>query len=132
MTDTGDFTGSYNTPLTPEQEQQFQAWARKNNRLKDLYDYDMRGAWLSGAKQASNGHFTDQFKKPNHPTFSTESQYSGKDGFVGGSWEKIGNKWNYTASPTNLKFHAPSQLNQYFKGVEPDSTLILAPTNPTK
>jgi len=40
-----DFTGKYNTPLTKKQEEQFLKWATKENKLNDVYDYDLRGAW---------------------------------------------------------------------------------------
>jgi hypothetical protein len=57
----------------------------------DLYDYDLRGLWKSGGGFGADAHATDQFKKPNHPTFSIESQYNGvprPDGgvFQGGHW----------------------------------------------
>jgi len=126
--DPGDFTDFYNTPLTPQQELEFRK-AFPDSR--DLYDYDLRGAWLSGATKAANGHLPDTFKKPNHPTFSKQSQYSGRDGYIGGDWggdEKTG--WRYTASPTNLKFHQAEQLQQYFQRVEPGAQLFLAPMLP--
>lgn len=125
--DPNDFTDQYNTPLTPQQEQFRAAYPNAG----DLYDYDLRGAWLSGAAKAGNGHLPDTFKKPNHPTFSTQSQYSGRDGYTGGTWmgdDKAG--WSYTASPTNLKFHPGNKLQQYFQKVEPDSKLFIAPNLP--
>lgn len=128
--DPNDFTAKYNTKLSPSQEREFQA---KYPNTKDLYDYDLRGAFKAGAAKAANGHLPDTFKKPNHPTFSTESQYSGKDGYTGGTWsQRLGpvKGWNYTASPTNAQFHGVSGLNDYFKQREPDSTLILAPVLP--
>jgi hypothetical protein len=127
-TDANDFTDQYNTPLTPQQERQFRT---AYPDAKDLYDYDLRGAWLSGAAKANNGHLPDTFKKPNHPTFSAESQYSGRDGYAGGQWEgddKAG--WTYTASPTNLQFHPVDQLQDYFQRVEPNSHLLVAPVSP--
>lgn len=42
-----DFTDKYNTKLTPEQEKEFQKWAKEESKrqgrnvLKDLYDYDL-------------------------------------------------------------------------------------------
>jgi hypothetical protein len=124
--DPNDFSDRYNTQLTPAEEQQYQTWAKSSGREKDTYDYDMRGAWKSGVTSDPRGHFPDTFKKPNHPTFSSESQYHGKDGFEGGSWSKgQGDSWIYNASPTNSKFHP--DLNEYFKRVEPESQLILTP-----
>lgn len=66
----------FNTPLSPNDQISFNKWATDNNRLGDMKDYDMQGAWKAGAGQADNGHFPDTFKKPNHPTFSTESMYA--------------------------------------------------------
>lgn len=120
-----DFTDKYNTKLTAAEETQYQAWLKQNGRQGDEYDYDMRGAWKDGAKQGGNGHFTDKFKKPNHPTFSNESKYSGVDGYKGGQWVKSGEDWNYKPSDTNLKMRTPEELQQYFKKTEPKSKLIL-------
>lgn len=73
----------YNTQLTPLQYAQYMHdMGRKST---DTQDYDMRGAWLNGARANGNGHFTDQFKKPNHPTFSDQSQYSTPQ-HPGGYW----------------------------------------------
>ncbi|HXK19672.1 MAG TPA: hypothetical protein VNG33_17800, partial [Polyangiaceae bacterium] len=44
-------------------------------------DYDYQAAERAGVKpDPATGHMPDTFKKPNHMTFSNESQYSGKDG----------------------------------------------------
>lgn len=132
MADPNDFTAKYNTKLSPAQEKAFEAWAKANDRLHDSYDYDMRGAWVDGAGQADNGHFPDTYKKPNHPTFSKESKYSGVDGYTGGEWADLGGgKSTYTASPSVMRFHTPDELQAYFHRVEPDASLILAPVLPT-
>jgi len=132
LADPMDFSGRYNTALSPQDEAAFQQWLRalsaKNGRdmSTDVYDYDLRGAFKAGAGQAENGHFTDQFKKPNHPTFSTDSQYSGMDGYVGGEWQKGKNgKWTFKASLTQLRFRSPDELRNYFQSREPDSMLVL-------
>lgn len=42
------------------------------------YDYDLRGFYNQYgtlAPQATNGHLTDEYKYPVHPTFSVESNY---------------------------------------------------------
>ncbi len=37
---------------------------------------------------SENGHWPDTFKKPNHPTFSVESQYAkGPDAAKAGRWQ---------------------------------------------
>ena len=88
----------------------------------------MRGAWKSGADQADNGHFPDTFKKPNHPTFSVESQYNGeKDDLNGGTWQ--GGRWGdgtFTPSQKMLDTTQPaSQLKDYMNKYEPDYKLVL-------
>jgi hypothetical protein len=128
-----DFTSQYNTPLSPEDELQYQAWRADLSRQRGFpmneADYDLRGAWKAGAAQAENGHFPDTFKKPNHPTFSTESQYSGTaSGVTGGEWKKVGDRWRFIASPDQLKFWSPQDLQGYFSRVEPDSELVFQNT----
>lgn len=127
-----DYTDKYNTQLSADEAANYQKWlaalSAKNGRdmSTDTYNYDMRGAFKAGAGQAENGHFTDQFKKPNHPTFSDQSQYNGADGHVGGAWSKGKNgKWVFTASPQQMQIQSPEDLRSYFKRVEPDSQLVL-------
>ena len=84
--DINDYSDLYNTQLSDEEEQQYQAWAKQIGHERDIYDYDLRGAWKAGAAQAGNGHFPDTFKKPNHHTFSEESQYADGKRNVGGRW----------------------------------------------
>lgn len=84
--DINDFSDFYNTKLTDEEEAQYQAWAKKIGHERDVYDYDLRGAWKAGAAQTENGHFPDTFKKPNHHTFSEESQYADGKRNIGGHW----------------------------------------------
>jgi DNA polymerase III sliding clamp (beta) subunit (PCNA family) len=94
---------NFNTKLTPEEEKKFQSWIQEGiqkygiDLSDDLDVYDLRGYWKSGgdkdeAFRQRKGHAPDTFKKPNHPTFSEESIYSGKadkSGIVyqGGKWE---------------------------------------------
>lgn len=116
--DSLDLTAEYNTRLTPEQERQFVQWAQESNRIGDLYDYDLRGAWLQGAA-SGDGHLPDTFKKPNHPTFSMESQYSAP-GVAGGVWGED----TFTPSQQNLATHPRGLLADYFRQVEPDVRLL--------
>jgi len=113
----------YNTQLTAEEEKQFQKWAKENNRQNDDYDYDIRGAWkeITSGKmtEADNGHLGDKYKKPNHPTFSDQSIYSGKDGYVGGSWREDNGSTSFTPSTTNLQNYSMDELRAYFNKVEP-------------
>lgn len=119
--DPNDYSDKYNTPLSDEDEAKYQEWAKANKREGDTYDYDMRGAWKEGASQGGNGHFTDKYKKPNHPTFSDQSKYHGVDGEEGGKWEQNGDKWRFTPGSTNK--HDPEALKRYFKRAEPGNDL---------
>lgn len=137
--DPGDYSARYNTPLSPEDEARFQAWGQQQaardpdgrNPAADVYDYDMRGFWRGGAPLAANGHAGDQFKKPNHPTFSDQSQYHGQDGYQGGQWGggQSGQPWTFLPSETNLEHHGVGKLQQYFQKREPGNVLVL-PTTP--
>jgi len=80
-------------------------------------------------------HFPDTYKKPNHPTFSTESRYHGvadSEGRVrmGGEWKMVENhrgEKNYTFTPHPTQIDSPeeeSRLIRYFRAVEPHNTLI--------
>lgn len=130
-----DFSGQYNTALAPDQEAAFQAWTRDQtaklaktdhprNVANDSYDYDLRGWYAqNGSQDLSDAHLTDQFKKPNHPTFSDQSQYSGVDGYQGGQWQQNGNAWSFTPGKGNV--YSPEDLQDYFKRVEPGNTVNL-------
>ena len=70
-----------------------------------------------------NLHFDDRFKKPNHYTFSTDSMYSGRDGYYGGQWRELGNnKYSYTVNPSNL--YSNAELQDYFNRNEIGNILI--------
>ena len=126
MADDRDYTDKYNTKLSPADETKFQEWATKNPRLGSTYDYDARGFWQDGAGEAPNGHGSDQWKKPNHPTFSTGSQYHGVGGFEGGQWaQSQDGSYSFTPSATNLQNLSKEEMMDYFKKVEPGNRLIL-------
>lgn len=123
-----NYTDKYNTPLTPAEEQAYQAWAIANKRTKDTYDYDMRGAWKAGISQAGNGHYPDTYKKPNHPTFSAESQYANPATMPGGVWGEDGQgHTTFTPSPFNLTNMTRDELLNYFRLREPGARLALPP-----
>ena len=93
------------------------------NRYYDMNDYDMAGAYLSGAQPGENAHFTDEFKKPNHPTFSTESKYNGADGKYGGQWSENDGQTSFKPSQWNIQNMGLPALQDYFDKVEPDAKL---------
>jgi hypothetical protein len=116
----------YDTPLTPEQMRAFLQWrSRLPQNLRGSEDYDLQGAYLGAAGQAANGHLPDTWKKPNHMTFSAESQYSAP-GHEGGRWVDAGNgKWVFFASPENMRQHDPATIVDYFRNSEPDASVLL-------
>ena len=119
-----DFSDQFNTTLAPEEEALFQVWAEKAGRARDVYDYDLRGAWKDNATKAMKGHLPDTYKKPNHPTFSQESVYAKTVGGAG-SWRKKGSRWEFIAGPANIQNMGVDGLRIYFKEVEPDVVLVL-------
>lgn len=123
-----DYSDKFNTELTPEEEAEFQSWAKENNRERDSYDYDIRGAWKelkSGSmSEDERGHLGDKYKKPNHPTFSDQSVYNGKDGVAGGTWSEVDGKTVFTPGRM-LSRREAEYLSDYFTSVEPDVKLNL-------
>ena len=86
------------TELSPQQEVSFAIEkARSPFRNDSGRDYDYRGFYQKYGNltpQATNGHLTDEFKLPNHPTFSIESKYyTGQPNAV--DWNAPG--WRYAA-----------------------------------
>lgn len=76
----GGVGDDYNTVLTPADEQGFQTWKSQNAPDDSGVDYDLRGAYQADMQRdPDNGHMGDRFKKPNHPTFSDQSQYATGD-----------------------------------------------------
>ncbi len=71
-----NFDANFNTTLSPNEEQSFKTWKSKFAPQDSGQDYDLRGAFKAGITPAANGHWPDTYKKPNHPTFSNESQYA--------------------------------------------------------
>lgn len=72
---------------------EFFKFVTKNNikdfgRPESFYDY--YGAWKAGVEPNEDQHWTDLFKLPGHPTFSTESMYyKPYSGQKVGSWDEF-------------------------------------------
>lgn len=125
---------AFNTQLSPDEQaayQQFLAESAANGRdlSRDSQDYDLQGWFKSNmGASAPSGHFTDQFKKPNHPTFSDQSQYSGSSlngmPLTGGQWSEAGGRDVFTPSADMLRnTHSLTGLMEYMKQVEPNAVL---------
>lgn len=74
--------------------------------------------------QSGGKHLTDEFKLPNHMTFSNESRYSTPEQ-EGGQWRKEGNTWHFYASPFNVQTHGAQGLRDYVYNREPNVVLHL-------
>lgn len=116
---------NYTTTLSPAD----QAVYDKQYSPEDSEDYDMQGYFKStgGAAPNTEGqHYPDTFKKPNHITFSDQSQYHGVDGNQGGSWDLLpDNTFTFTPGATNLANHSTQELIDYFQKYEPGNKLLL-------
>lgn len=121
-----DFTDKYNTKLSWEEELEFQLDMK--DKLQDLKDYDLRGAWrelkAGTMKYDERQHLGDRYKKPNHPTFSNLSMYNGVDGYEGGEWSQDDTgKYTFKAGKNNF-YAANGTLREYFREREAESDLI--------
>lgn len=99
-------------------------------RLRGTSDYDLKGYFdkYGATNVVGDQHLTDEFKKPNHVTFSSESIYNSPD-HQGGEWRKgADSQWEFVASPWNIKNVGVDSLQTYFKQNEPSARLILPPT----
>ena len=112
--------------MTAEEEARYRQ--ELGAKADDTYDYDMRGFWKSQGQLDERGHAGDEFKKPNHPTFSDQSQYS-NFATPGGHWEqpRIPEKTHFTPSQLNLENMGEEGLQAYFEEVEPQSILDIPP-----
>lgn len=127
------FKNRFNTKLSADDESKFSEWAKKSGKDPDseTIDYDLRGAWKKSAEIGGNGHMTDEFKKPNHPTFSDQSKYHGTSApwggsYVGGKWSEENGKTRYQPSRTMLdKTHDVDRLKSYMEEREPGIELVL-------
>lgn len=102
-------------------------------------DYDMDGyikKYGTDKPSHPNGHYTDEFKRPSHITFSDQSIYHSKE-TPGGQWRRMNDageevdetdetgRWHYKPSDYVVKQQGAEKLRRYFKDQEPDSVLDL-------
>ena len=127
------FANKYNTGLNPQEFYEFYNWAKNKygsheNIVREMGDYDLQGAW-KGIKNKKidfdpvTGHLPDTYKKPNHITFSNQSQYHTEQ-TPGGQWLQKNNKWFYKPSPTVMQNYPKEKLQDYFKKYEKDTDLL--------
>ena len=114
------FRDKYNTQLNSKEQKQFDSWVAKESKrrgrdiLMDRGAYDVTGFWKSGdyKRMDSDNHGSDNWKKPNHPTFSNQSKYHGADGWYGGYWT---DKAGYQPSKQTLEAYGPDYYNEMFQ-----------------
>lgn len=74
------------TPLSRQEEAAFREWKAAVAPDDSGLDYDYRGAFKAGVMPDDAGHWPDTFKKPNHPTLGTDSQYAPFAPALAGTW----------------------------------------------
>lgn len=123
MTDLDEIKDHYNTFSKGGNLSYKKRLEKVRGPLKDDYDYE--GYYKKYPKQAEamlkgdpNAHFTDEFKLPNHDTFSDESIYSKQNGPEGGHWGYKNNHDTFTASDYNMQNNP--NLGKYMQENEPD------------
>ena len=138
-------TDQYTTPLSdldiPGYERFVKVFTGSNEVTPQLLDqqtkdYDLQGFYKKyvapiyaqgkiWSNTDSRNHLTDEFKKPNHPTFSIHSIYHNPSkGLVGGVWTELPNgSFSFTPSLTNQSYYPGSSLQEYFTKYEQGNTL---------
>lgn len=100
---------SYDTHLTPAEEQAFRVWKARYAPSDSGLDYDLRGAFKAKIKpDPTTGHWPDTYKKPSHPTFSTESQYAKFAPHLAGTWGGPNKDQYIPAPPIDLSTGQPA------------------------
>ena len=98
------------------------------HNIRETPDYDVRAAYDAGMDPDERGHLNDEFKLPNHITYSDESRAAkAKDAPPAGKW--VGSEeggWTFYASPTNIQnAGGVDALREYFRKYEKESRLVL-------
>jgi hypothetical protein len=130
-----DFTEEFNTELSDAEKADFELWLLEESVngkdwLRDKKDYDIQGFFKAG-ETLHGGHGTDRFKKPSHPTFSTDSMYHGAEVggkvYLGGEWGRNGDHDTYRPHPKMFinRTHTPESMREYFKNAESGNELLM-------
>jgi hypothetical protein len=130
----------YDTKLSPAEQIQYNKWrSTLPSRLQGTQDYDLQGFWKENPNfrlDTEDAHLTDKFKKPNHETFSLESQYAtGQNLAYAGAW----NGDNYVKPMVKYgqkpftKYADGGQLLNYIYGEQgPQNPVQGVPTQPSR
>lgn len=113
-----DPVNNLNTVLNDKEEKEYQKWFKEMqdkgmiNKNDVGYDYDFRGAFknkeVPSIAEDGRYHWSDRYKKPNHPTFSKESIYAK------GLWSAFAGEWeNGEYIPASLPYPIKEQDKFY-------------------
>lgn len=115
------------------------ALARLLRQMPKQGDYDVEGYYqkhpspyksledMQMSKMMTGSHYNDEFKTPEHITFSTGSVYSQPD-IQGGQWQSGGtDRWQFTPSEQNLRNTPAGALGDYFRNYENKNTFVRLP-----
>jgi len=107
----------FNTNLTLGEKKRFKSWTKEQGNLWDKGAYDVQGFWKETIDKGidvrdEGGHGPDTYKKPNHPTFSNQSQYAGKQNNPGGTWVEPGRN----VDPRTVGAYHPSDATKKIHG----------------
>jgi hypothetical protein len=106
-------------------------------------DYDLEGYYadhgipyksledMALSHAITGAHYSDEYKLPWHPSFSTHSKYSDQD-IEGGKWQQGGSEgselWNFTPSAVNMEYNSPEAYKQMWLENQPKGTFITLPS----
>lgn len=112
----------YDTELGAAGEAHYQEWKKSlPEQLQSEQDYDLRGYYQETGGEDAEGHLTDRYKKPNHPTFSKESKYY-KKGMWAGEWTEDG---DFKIPLITPKAKLRELIDYWRSGAEPTANLIV-------
>ena len=109
----------------------YRSGLQKRDISQDEHDYDLESYYNSlkynPNEESSDMHLPDTYKKPNHPTFSSQSIYNIPGIQEGGQWiENEDKKWSFTPSDLNLRNMSAEQMVDYFSKADPNAELNLS------
>lgn len=113
-----EYKGLNPNPYEENQYYDYKSFYEDNkNRIEIPYALNNAERMLSGDQ---NSHFTDTYKLPGHPTFSSESIYSNSD-TPGGKWVKDeNNRWQFQHSDYTINYS--DRTLDYLKGTDEYAT----------
>lgn len=110
---------------------EFFDYLKATNRWSNDYDYEDFydsfedfNEWVE-EEQKGMSHFPDKYKKPNHITFSTESDYD-SDETPGGKWTHKGDQWYFTPSQYMIdQFGGKERYSKLFHDYVDDGSILV-------